>query len=127
MPNLRDTVDSLFKSLTLGVKRDVLLESDDAGRLKVGTVPMSGYDTVASAAALPAPTARVMQVTGTTAITSMGVLAAGAVVTLIFASTPTFTDGGNLKLAGNLVATADDTISLVCDGTNWFEIGRAVN
>jgi hypothetical protein len=32
-----------------------------------------------------------------------------------------------LKLAGNLVATADDTITIVCDGTNWYEVGRAVN
>jgi hypothetical protein len=48
-------------------------------------------------------------------------------VHLIFRGTPTFTDGGNLKLAGNLVATADDSITLVSDGTAWYETARAVN
>ena len=37
------------------------------------------------------------------------------------------TDGSNLKLAGNFVTTADDVITLVCDGTNWFEMSRSVN
>ena len=39
----------------------------------------------------------------------------------------TFTDGSNLKLAGNFVTTADDTITLAYDGTNWYEICRSVN
>ena len=83
---------------------------------------------IASAAAIT-PTCSVHTVTGTTAITSMVATEypVGQPLTLIFASTPTFTDGSNLKIAGNLVATADDTITLVSDGTNFFEIGRAVN
>jgi hypothetical protein len=36
-------------------------------------------------------------------------------------------DGGNLKLSGNWTAAADDTLRLVFDGTNWFEIGRSDN
>ena len=39
----------------------------------------------------------------------------------------TFTDGSNLKLNGNFVTTADDTITLVYDGTNWYEMCRSVN
>jgi hypothetical protein len=39
----------------------------------------------------------------------------------------TFTDGNNLKIAGNFVTSADDTITLVCDGTNWFETCRSAN
>lgn len=83
---------------------------------------------IASAAAIT-PTCNVHTVTGTTAITSMVAtdIPAGQPLTLIFASTPTFTDGNNLKIAGNLVATADDTITLISDGTNFYEIGRAVN
>ncbi len=85
---------------------------------------------VASAAAI-VPTGNLFHVTGTTAITSMTAtgVADGAVCTLIFDSTPTFTDGSNLKLAGNLVATADDTITLVYSLTDtaWFEVARSVN
>jgi hypothetical protein len=56
-------------------------------------------------------------------------LYAGKKVTLIFASTPTVQTGGNIKLAGgvNFVATADDTLTLASDGTNWFEAARSVN
>lgn len=84
----------------------------------------------ATALTLPAQGSEnpVFLITGNTAITSIVTTGwAGRRVTLIFSGTPTFTDGSNLKLAGNLVATADDTISLVCDGTNFYEIGRAVN
>lgn len=91
-------------------------------------LPASGTS-VASAAAMPVPTGRVFHVTGTTNITSIVTtgLAAGSVVTLIFDGILTFTDGNNLKIAGNLVTTADDTITLAFDGTNFYEIGRAVN
>ncbi|TXH14893.1 MAG: hypothetical protein E6R03_08330 [Hyphomicrobiaceae bacterium] len=94
----------------------------------VATLPASGA-AVASATAMPAPTGRVFHVTGTTNITSVlttGIVA-GTVVTLIFDGILTFTDGNNLKLAGNLVTTADDTITLGFDGTNFFEIARSVN
>lgn len=48
-------------------------------------------------------------------------------ITFVFDSTAGFTDGGNLKLNGNFVATADDAIVLQYDGTNWFELSRSVN
>jgi hypothetical protein len=79
---------------------------------------------------LPA-TADFFDLTGTTSITSITASWVGRRVTLRFPSGAlTLTDGSNLKLAGNLTsaATADqDTISLICDGTNWFETGRSVN
>lgn len=52
---------------------------------------------------------------------------AGRKITIIMQSGFTLTDGSNLKLAGNFVGTADDTITLLCDGTNWFEVSRSVN
>lgn len=84
---------------------------------------------LASATALPQPTCDIHTVTGTTAMTSITDtnFPIGKMLTLIFASTPTFTDGNNLKLAGNLVATADDSITMVYDGTNFIEIARSVN
>jgi hypothetical protein len=46
---------------------------------------------------------------------------------LRFAGILTVTDGSNLKLAGNFTTAADSTLELVCDGTNWIELGRSAN
>lgn len=86
-------------------------------------------NTVASAAtiALP-PNGDVFLISGATNITSVTAQGwTGRVVRLIFQGALTFTDGLNLKLAGNLVTTADDTITLACDGTNFYELARSVN
>lgn len=69
----------------------------------------------------------IVEVTGTTSITGVNARAVGERVTLVFTGILTVTDGGNLKLAGNFVTSADDTITLVSDGTNWIEVARAVN
>ena len=83
---------------------------------------------IASAATVTLPAlGSLFRITGTTNITSITASWNGREVTLRFASTPTLTDGSNLRLAGNLEATADDTITLVCDGTNWYEAQRSVN
>jgi len=83
--------------------------------------------TVASAATITLPGHEFVNVSGTTTITSVTAGYAGQRVTLRFTGVLTFTDGSNLVLAGNFVTTADDTITLVCDGTNWYEVARAVN
>ena len=90
---------------------------------------LGGGAAVASATALPVPTGRVFHVTGTTTVTSITStnFGSGACVTLIFDDILTFTDGSNLKLAGDFVTTADDTISLCYDGTSWHETSRSVN
>lgn len=82
----------------------------------------------ASAAAL-APKGKVTHVTGTDAVTSITAtnFKAGDTLTLIFDDALTFTDGNNLKLAGNFSTGADDTISLAFDGTNFYEVARSVN
>lgn len=94
---------------------------------QLGNLTFIGQD-IASATTI-VPTCDYHNVTGTAAITTItGTnLMIGKIYTLVFASTPTFTDGSNLKLAGNLVATADDTISFRWDGTNCVEVGRSVN
>ena len=85
---------------------------------------------VASAAAI-APTGKVFHVTGTTNITSITStgIPDGQVITIIFDGILTFTDGSNLKLAGNMTTSADDTITLVYDLTNdvFYEMCRSVN
>jgi uncharacterized protein YaiE (UPF0345 family) len=68
-------------------------------------------------------------ITGTNNITSVAAAdsTAGRLAILRFADVLTFTDGNNLKLAGNMSTTADDTITLICDGTNWYEMCRSAN
>lgn len=105
-------------------------EDHRAGPLGVlGELPPPATASIASAATIAIPLRqRVATITGNTGITSITATGHnGAVVTLVFSGTPTVTDGSNLKLAGNFVATADDTLTLACDGTNWYEMCRSVN
>lgn len=114
---------------------DLFLIRKASGVLNVGssitntTGLIGGGAAVASATAMPLPTGRVFHVTGTTNITSITStnFASGAVITIIFDGVLTFTDGSNLKLAEDFVTTAGSTITLVYDGTNWYEIARSVN
>ena len=95
---------------------------------KLSATALNGtYGTVASAANIDVANLAVVEVTGTTNITSITAGAAGRRVSLIFRGVLTFTDGSNLKLNGNFVTSADDTITLVSDGTNWYEAGRSAN
>lgn len=81
---------------------------------------------VESAATVTLPEgADFVKVTGTTDITSITASWAGRVVQLHFADVLTFTNGSNLKIAGDLVTAADAMIEIVCDGTDWYEIGRS--
>ena len=94
-----------------------------------GTVVGGIIPAVASTAALTLPTGpKTHTITGTDNITSIVTTGhTGETHTLIFGDILTFTDGSNLKLAGDFVTTADDVITIFCDGTNWFEISRSVN
>lgn len=78
------------------------------------TLPVEAYDSICT-------------LTGTAAVTGITAAPAGTKVVLISTSTATLVDSGNLKLAGNALGGADDTVTLVCDGTNWFETGRSNN
>lgn len=81
---------------------------------------------VASAATLALPNGRrLVTVTGTTTITSIAASYQDREVVLVFSAAVQVTDGGNLRLAGNFAATAGDTLSLICDGTNWIEVCRS--
>lgn len=42
-------------------------------------------------------------------------------------NTITFTDTGALKLAGNAALGAADTLTIISDGTDWYEIARSNN
>lgn len=51
----------------------------------------------------------------------------GRIATLKFTNSPLIVNGNNLKLSANFSATNNDTLSIICDGTNWYEISRSVN
>jgi hypothetical protein len=90
-----------------------------------------GTQTVASAATMTLPTGgSTFNITGTTAITTLNSCDGtrdGDIVTLIFASTASLTDGNNLKLSANFTGGADRSISLRCSSGNWYEVGKSTN
>lgn len=85
-----------------------------------------GGSIVASAATIT-PTGNTFHVSGTTNIDNVTIMAAGTIITAIFDGVLTVGDAGNLKLSAPLVTTADDTLTLMSDGTNWFEVARSAN
>lgn len=102
-------------------------------RLSGGAVQADALvPTVASAATIVLPwSSDVVIISGTADITSITATGhAKRRVTLIFTGTAATTgvvDGSNLKLNGNFGYTPDDTITLVCDGTNWYAVGFSQN
>lgn len=87
-----------------------------------------GGTTVASVDPLVLPAAGVLfNISGTTNFASITASWVGRIVVLKFEGILTVTDGSNLVMAGNFVTTAGDTLTLVCDGTNWNEMARSVN
>lgn len=84
--------------------------------------------TIASASTITLGEGDAFTISGTTNIASITASYATRIVVLKFNDVLTLTDGGNLVLAGNFVTSANDTIILVCDGTNWIEAStRSVN
>jgi hypothetical protein len=91
---------------------------------------LAKFATVASAATI-VPTAEVMEISGTTGITAItGTnIIPGQIIRLIFLASLTVTNGASLMLAGaaNFSATADDSLSLMWNGTKWREVARSVD
>jgi len=84
---------------------------------------------VASHATDIVPTGRAFHVTGTATVMTIAtnVNQKGLVITLIADAAFTITDDSNLKLNGDWTPDADDTLTLLSDGTNWFETARSPN
>lgn len=91
-----------------------------------GTIPSfngPALPSVASSATVYIPQAHdIFKVTGTTDISTIEATGnAGRRITLIFTNTLTVALSGNIKIsAGAFSATADKTLTLVCDGTFWY-------
>jgi hypothetical protein len=103
------------------------------GNLWIGTSAATFNDppvpSIAAAGTLVLPlTSETYIITGNTGIT--GITAnghSGRTIKLVFTGTPTVTDGSNLKLNGNFVATADDCLTLTCVGADFHEVARSAN
>lgn len=85
--------------------------------------------TVSASASLVLPVgAPIVIISGATGITTIDTTGQdGHEVTLIFSTGLTVTDGSNLRLNGNFVATSEDTLTLVCSGVTWYEKSRSAN
>lgn len=83
-----------------------------------------GADVASATAMTLGSDGRFFDITGTTTITSITAKTAGTIVALQFDGILTVTDGSNLKLNGNFVTAAGSVLTLVSDGTNWFEVSR---
>jgi hypothetical protein len=139
---LWETMGKLGKvSRKFGVRDGVILDMPGAqlkvesGALQISFDEGSTYravmgddETLASANTMTVKaTTSYVGVTGTTEIKKINATFAGHRIVLKFAAILTVADGENLKIATNFVTSADDTLDLVCDGTNWYEVGRSAN
>jgi hypothetical protein len=94
-----------------------------------GNIPViSG--TVASAGTITLPSqSNYISLTGVITVDNITVSWSGRIITLRSSSSPTIRHNiGNIQLAGaaSYVMTALDTLTLISDGTDWHEVGRAV-
>ncbi len=110
-----------------GSSDNLILADASESTVEINGTLDQGYGTVASTAALTLGNGNVFSITGTDNITSITAKPAGTVVHLIFAGSLTVVDGGNLLLNTSFSATANDVLTIVSDGTNWYEISRSNN
>lgn len=67
----------------------------------------------------------VFKISGTTNINTIAIKPAGSIVRLIFLSTLTVTQSGNIILPGGSFTTqANYTLTLYSDGSNWFAVAQ---
>jgi hypothetical protein len=68
-------------------------------------------------------------VTGTESINVINASYVGRKVTLLFSAALTISTAYNIKLSGgaSFISTANDTLTLVCNGTDWYEVSRSAN
>jgi hypothetical protein len=99
--------------------------------LKRIDVAFAAVETIASASTIsPKIGTGTVYITGTTSILNITATGfEGQTLTLIFQDPIGVADGGpgNLRLAGNFFADADDTLTLRCRNSLWYEMGRSSN
>jgi hypothetical protein len=93
------------------------------------SVNSSVLPSVASAATITLPTQdAVVRISGTTNITTISAGGhTGHRITLVFNDVLTVVRGSNILVATDFTTSANDTLTLVCDGSNWLETSRSAN
>lgn len=82
---------------------------------------LAAMETTASAETISISTrGSLNKITGTAEIKKVNATFAGHRVTLLFEKALTVKNGENLKLGADFAATAESTLTLICDGTNWY-------
>lgn len=128
-----------FQELGIKIARTIVVKFQSARVLLANRLNLAKGADVASAGTLTLGTdGNTFGITGTTTINYITIAnwQAGSIITLIFAASLTVTHNAGsvpagtqailLSGAGNLSATANDTLTLVNDGTTWREIARCV-
>jgi hypothetical protein len=127
----RPTASNNYLSSAIMDDATLVSELEDQGTGNVKNVAY-GKSTTASATNIDIPlNCTLLNVTGTTNIQSPNGASVyvGRVITLLFNGSLTVANGFGCLLAGaaNFNVTANDTLTLISDGTNWIEVCRSVN
>lgn len=101
-------------------------EVDASGvRCTGGCVDNFNVRTIASANNMEVHFGPLAKISGVAEVKKIAATYPGHEITLLLESTAKVVDGENLKLVGNSEGAANRTLTLRCDGTNWFELARA--
>lgn len=108
------------------------IQNDSTGRnIRVGTIltdkMMSSVSAVSGVLTVPLAENTVFLTGSTVTSIDSKSCAKGRILTLIGNAALTVVDGNNLKLNGNWTVAASYTLTLICDGTNWYELSRSAN
>jgi len=110
----------------IGFSEHIRVTPNLRGEVTIGEPP--SVPSIPSAAELTVDSnARIVKVSGKEEVKKVKATYGGHVVTFVTTSEAKFADGENLKLKEAFSGTPDDTITLACDGTNWYETGRSPN
>ncbi len=88
--------------------------------IPIPTVVASGTITIP-------PCEQLVDITGSTTISSITDSWKGRTITLAFDESLSFTEGGGMFMAGTFSPTANSTMTFVCNGTQWHETSRMLN
>jgi hypothetical protein len=122
------------KALNNGATGELVLGQDhDVVRVGTASLAVSVCPAVTAAPQIAVAECNLVQLGGTASVHTIDTCDAnhaGRVLYVLCEASAQLCDScgsGNLRLSGNLDCTADDTLTLVCDGSVWKELDRSVN
>lgn len=123
-------------NLTLTAGNETLTAGDltiTAGDATIGsdllTTKQTAVTVTSGGTITPTGTYQLITSAGAVGTSSVAGCTSGRVLVLANSgsNTITLTDTGTLKLGGNAALGAADTLTLICDGTNWNQVSKADN